>query len=56
MRLFEGNVIRVLIEGERWPGKLDSFWAQHGYRIKAPLTFHEPVDLASAKAQPRERL
>ncbi len=54
VRLFEGNLIRVLIEGGRWPPGITDFWDKNSYSIAAPFTINEPGDLASAKAQPRE--
>ena len=54
LRLFEGNVIRVLIEGDRWPEEISAYWHDQRYPVAAPFTIEEPVDVDSAKAQPRE--
>ena len=56
MRLFEGNVIRVLIEGERWFPEIETYWKAHSYKIAEPFTFKEPFDLAAAREQPRTLL
>ena len=49
---FEGNVIRVPLDGHRWPEAISAYWTAHAYPTSAPFVIPEATDLASARATP----